>query len=429
MTNNFVNMTKVSQDILIDFHNELNITGTGWKQYQKDMTGQTWDTGGIVTIPLPVNYIVGDGATITGTSETTENSDTLVLNFRKHVENFFTSREMTIDSEVKFRERFITPMAQNLANIVDQITGDEIGKAVYNHLGTAGSLPNSYKSGAQAATSLNKLGVRSNDRWLGFGENSYLEMVSAGTLQNSNDINLTRDINRKFLLGALAQMQSYHSIHLPTQIAGIGDSSATPTTGTVAAGNVKTTVTSGNTIVVENLQASDTGVFLEGDKITIAGVFKVNPIGLTITDELMQFVVLADANSTVGSEATITVSPSVISSSTSPYRNISNTSGIPGGAGSAISLASANTGAGSTGKVPYQINVAYVPEAILFAAPPLAMPVEGDQGLAGMAIDPDTGVSIRTVAKYDIINDKNIWRTDILFGIKIKANRMVSVLG
>jgi hypothetical protein len=426
MANTFVNMTKVSEDILIDFHNELNITGTAWKGYEKDLTNQSWSTGGTVTIPLPVNYIVGDGATITGTSDTTENSDTLTVSYRKNVQANFTSKEMTFDSDVKFRERFIKPMAKNLANIVDKTTADEIKYAVYNHIGTAGTLPNTYKSAAAAGVSLNKLGVRSDDRWLGFNEDAYLEVISAGTLQNSNDVNMTRDINRKFLMGGIADMTTYHSVYMPTHIAGIGDSSATPASGVVAAGNVKTTVTSGNSIVVENLQASDTGVFLKGDKITIAGVFKVNPISLETTNELMQFVVLADANSSAGGEATITVSPSIISSSTSPYRNISSTTGIAGGAGSTISLATANTGSGSTVKVPYKISVAYVPEAILFAAPKLAMPVDG---MKGMKQDPETGIAIRTVADYDVLNDKNIWRTDIQFGIKIKADRMVAILG
>jgi hypothetical protein len=423
-------MTKVSEDILIDFQNELNITATAWKDYEKDMTGQSWDTGGTVKVPLPVNYLVGDGAVITGTTSTVENQETLTITFRKHVENNFTTKELTLDADKKFRKRFITPMATNLANQVDISVAEALRSAIYNHVGTAGTLPNSYKGAAQASTSLNKLGVRMQDRWMGFGEDSYLEIISAGSLQNSQDVNLTRDINRKYMLGQIANMKTYHSIYSPVQIAGVGDSSAAPTGGAVAAGNVKTTVTSGTAIVVENLQATDDGTFLEGDKITIAGVYKVNPKSLVATNELMQFVVTADAAQTsAGGEVTISVSPSIISSATSAYRNISNTAGIQGGAGSTISLATANTDVGSTVTNPYQINFAYVPEAILFAAPPLSMPEPVPGQFKGRAIDPETGVSIRTIADYDITNDKVIWRTDIQYAIKINADRIVSVLG
>lgn len=430
MANTIINMEKVSEDILIDFMNELTITGTAWKDYEKDMTGQSWDTGGSVTVPLPVNFLVGDGAVITGTADTVENSEVLTITYRKHIEAQFTSKELTLDADVKFRERFITPMAKNMANIVDQTVGQDIRFAAYHHIGTAGSLPNSYKSGAAAGAALNNLGVRMDNRWLGFDEASYLEMVSAGTLQNSNDISLTRDINRKYLLNRIANMQTYHSTNIPAHIAGIGDSSVAPASGVVAAGNVKTTVTTGNTIVVENLQASDTGVFLKGDKITIEGVYKVNPITLGNIDEHIQYTVLANADSSAGGEATITVSPSIISDITSPYRNISNDNGIPGGVASKIKLASANTGTGSTVKKFFPINIAYVPEAILFAAPPLKLPSAGvGKGDAGRAVDPQTGISMRVVADYDVINDKTIWRTDVQFAVKINADRMVAILG
>lgn len=429
MANTYVTMTEVAEDLLIDFQNELLITATTDRGYEDDITNAHTDTGGTVRVRKPVRYPVGDGATITGTTSTEEKYVDLTISFRKHVEANFTTNDLTLFAKDQFRKRFISPMAVHLANEVDRVVADEMGKAINYFIGTPGVQPATYKDAALESALMNKLAIRMPNRWLGFTENAYAEMISVGTLQNSFDMQMTRDITRNGQLGKIANFQSYHSIFPRQQVAGIGDSSATPTSGFVTAGNVKTTVTSGNTIVVENLQPSDTGVFLTGDKITIAGVYSVNPITLQSTGELMQFTVTADANSTAGSEATITVSPAIISSATDPYRNISNTSGIPGGVGSAITLATANTGAGSTIKLPYGINMAYVPEAVLFAAPPLVIPSSVVPRAAGQMTDPDTKVSIRMVESYDVINDKTITRADIIFGIKVLQDRIVGLLG
>jgi hypothetical protein len=430
MANTYITMQEVAEDLLIDFENNLLVTATTERGYEDDITNAHTDTGGTVKVRKPVRYNVGTGAVITGTTSTVEKDVDLTVDQRRFVEANFTTQDLTLYAKDQFRKRFITPMAVRLANEVDTYVADQMGLNINFFTGTAGVAPAAYSDAALTSALMNKLGIRMNDRWLGFGEDSYASLISAGTLQNSFDMQLTRDINRDAQLGKIANFQSYHTLFTRQQIAGVGDSSATPTAGFVSAGNVKTTVTSGTAIVVENLQAADTGTFLEGDKIKIAGVFSVNPITLQSTGELMQFTVTADAAITSGGgEVTIAVSPSIISSATDPYRNISNTSGIPGGAASAISLASANTGVGSTVSVPYEINMAYVPEACLFAAPPLAMPrsVAGDA--TGRAVDPDTKVSIRLIEDYDVINDKVITRADILFGTTVLNDRIVGLLG
>ena len=420
-------MTAMNRMIVADFHNNLTIAGTANTDYEGAFTGQAWSTGGSIKVPMPVNYIPADGATISSVPDIVENSITLTVSYRKNIAIGMTSKELTFDGDVKKTERFIAPIGKDLANLVEYQLGEAVRLAAYNHTGTAGTAPNSYASGAAAQSKMNNLGIRNSDRYFGLAEKSYLSLISAGTLQNSNDVSMTSKISKDYMLNRLAAMTTYHSLYVPTQVAGVGNANETPANGAVAAGTVKTTVTSGNSIVVTGLKASETGVFNPGDKITIAGVYKVNPISLNTLPDLMQFVITdaAAVDSDSSGECTITVSPTIISSSTSPYRNISNTSGIP--ATSAISLATANTGAGSTTKAAYDINIAYVPEAILFGAPPLVNP--SDATILSQITDKETGISIRLLEYYEGAADRSVIRADIQFFIKILGDRLVALLG
>lgn len=429
MANTYVTMQEVAEDLLIDFENALLVTATADRGYEDDITDAHTDTGGTVKVRKPVRYNIGDGATITGTTNTVEKSTTLTIDKRKHVEANFTTNDLTLYAKDNFRKRFITPMGVSLANQVDLDVADDIANAITYFSGTAGVRPSAYVDASDVAAKMDLLGIPMDRRWLGFGPLAYSKFISSTTLQNSFDGQLTRDITRKGQLGRIADFQSYKTIYTRKQTAGIGEVAATPSSGFVDAGNVKTTVTSGSSIVVEGLGGPTTGVFLAGDKIKIAGVFSVNPISKISTGELMTFTVTADADSSAGGEATISVSPAIISAATDPYRNISDTAGIQGGATSLVTLASANTGAGSTVKVPYEINMAYVTGGVLFAAPPLMIPRSVVKDASGLAVDPDTKVSIRLIETYDGINDKIITRADIIYGTDVQNDFVFGLLG
>lgn len=429
MADTFTTMTQVADEALAFFHNKMGLTAVSTKEYQSQFQNKAWDTGQTIKVRQPNNYLVSDGAVISSIPDTTERTVDLTLNYRKKVVMDFTTADLTFYTKHQARQRFIEPAVLALSNQVEKQVATDLVAAVTNYKGTAGTAPTTYGSLAQVKAFMNKMGIPEQQHFF-FQEDNYADFISNSNLQNSFNTQINTDISKKYFLGELADLMVSHSIHLPVHTAGIGDSSATPSNGFVAAGNVKTTVTSGNTLVIENLQGSDTGVFLEGDKIKIAGVYSVNKIDPTMqTGELIEFTVLADANSTAGGEATITVSPTIDSAATSPYRNISNTAGIPGGAGSAVSLATANTGAGSTGKVPYKTNVGFHPNAILFAAPPLVIPKSVAGAAAGRSIDPDTGISIRFIEDYDVTNDRIITRMDILFAIKINPEYAIALLG
>lgn len=427
MSNSFVTKTDVAEEILIDFQAATPVIGSTWRRYEdRIINGGGWDKGGKLDIPLPQKYIVNDGATITTIPDIEEKKTQLTLDYRKNVPMQFTTQEMTTDSKFKFKERFLTPAVNELAAIAESIVAQEMFDHTYIVQGTAGVCPATYKSVALLRSAMNKMMLRRDKRWLGFSEDCYADIISAGTLQNSFDMKLTKDINRDAQLGRIAQFQSYSSPLFVQHIAGIGDVTATSASGKVSAGTVKTIVTSGSTMTLTGL-GTETGVFLKGDKIQFEGVYHVSPIGRKTTNLPFSVVVTDTSVDSSSGDAVINFEPAIVSAATDPFRNISNTAGLQ--ATTVANLITANTGVGSTVKNPYTLNFGYLPEGVIFAAPPLAMPEGIPTAAMGRVIDPETQLSIRLYAFTEGKDDLTAHRIDILFGIKVNGDRCFGLLG
>jgi len=420
-------MTQVCRAALVQFENNLGIINTANTNYEEQFNSNgQWDKGATINIRKPNRLLVTDGATM-GSQNIEERTVALTLNYRKHVPMTFTTKDMTHFTKEMFDDRFIKPAVLALANKVEYDVAMEMKNALYFALGTAGTAPSTFKNLADVRAKMNLLGIPSADRNMVWDEEDMASFASNQNLQNSFVSDIATQINREMFVGRLAGMNHFTSPIMPTQQAGTGDSGATPASGVVTAGNVKTLVSSGSTIVLENLTASST--FKEGDKIYIAGVHSVNPITLQSTGKLMEFTITADATSGATTEATILVSPAVVSDSTSPYRNIDNTTGIAAGASSAVYLRTGNTTSGSAILSPYRLNIAYHKDAVNFAAPPLVIPESVVPKAAGRAVDDQTGISLRLIQFYNGSSDVESYRLDILYGIRINAEYMVGLVG
>lgn len=429
MANNFTTKTDVAEEILIDFQNEGVIANTTWRDYEERIIGDGWDLGGVLDIPLPNKYIVNDGAVISSVPDINEQKTQLELTFRKNIPMKFSTQEMTTSSRFDFKKRFITPAVQQLSAQVEKDLADQMFLHTYHVSGTAGVCPQAYASAALLRARMNNMMVPRADRFLGFSEECYANMISAGTLQNSFDVNLTRDINREAELGRIAQFASYSSPLLASHIAGVGDDTATPSAGLVSAGTVKTTVTSGASITITGLTALSTGVFEPGDKLVFSGVFFVDPLTRKTTNELFSITIVdpSSIDADGSGDAVITVEPNIVSAATSPFRNISDTTGLQ--AGTIVNLVTANTGVASATKVAYTMNFGYIAQGVIFAAPPLAMPDGIPTKDIGRVVDPDTKTSVRIYSFTDGLNDTSTHRLDLLYGIKIEGDRIFGLLG
>ena len=110
---------------------------------------------------------------------------------------------------------------------------------------------------------------------------------------------------------------------------------------------------------------------------------------------------LSDASSDGSGNATITISPAIITEG--PYQTVS--------AAPADDALITVMGTESTA---YPINLGYHKNAFALVTCPLIMP----DGVAFKAQESSDGLSVRVVKDYDITNDEEIIRMDILYGWK-----------
>jgi len=159
--------------------------------------------------------------------------------------------------------------------------------------------------------------------------------------------------------------------------------------------------------LITNGWTNDTAdILLAGDVITLAGVNAVNPVpGEGAKQDLgylQQFTVTADAaaGATTG-PATLTISPPIITSG--PYQTVT---AAPADDAAIVVL--------GTGGTPYSQHLGFHRNAFALVTVPLVMP----QGAAFKARATHKGLSIRVIRDYDITNDVEIIRLDILYGWK-----------
>jgi hypothetical protein len=157
----------------------------------------------------------------------------------------------------------------------------------------------------------------------------------------------------------------------------------------------------GASLVTDGWTASAAARLKAGDIFTIADVYAVNPVSGDNLPDLAQFVVTADTSSNGSGAATLPIYPSIVTSG--PRKTVS---GSPADNAAITVLGAANTNSGQ--------GIAYHKEAFVFAMAPLEMPSGVHFG--ARQTDPQTGMSIRMVSAFDIVNDKFITRCDILFG-------------
>jgi hypothetical protein len=168
----------------------------------------------------------------------------------------------------------------------------------------------------------------------------------------------------------------------------------------------------GASSLVTNGWAADTDILKQGDVITIAAVYGVNPVSGAVWEgnELRQFVVTADVTSDGSGNATIPISPSIYSSAAGeddlPYQTVAS---LPLN-GAAITVV-------GTEDLSYPQNLVFHPDCFALTMVPFEKPKSSGQSVMwAQASDPQMGLSITVATAYDISAYKEITRLDILFG-------------
>lgn len=421
MANELNTLQALSDNILIQMEANTVFMMNSNRDYEEAMTKWVTDTAAEVQIRLPNNFLVNNTWDISSVDRTVqERFATLTADQVANVSFDLDTFEDTFEIDVEKSARTTDQIPSNLGLNIDAFLSQKLFDESYFTIGTAGSIVNSFTPISQAAAFMNDMDIPDGGQRFGVvSEDTYANVAAFKELQNSFNVKMNKDITRQWMIGPLAGFKLFHNHAVIKHVAGVGLDTDTPSGGKVGAGTVKTAVASGTSMVVENLGASTTGVFLKGDKIDIVERSTLHPRTLNSTGKVFQVTVTdVSVDASPGGEATVNFLPAIVSTDT-PYKNID--AEIPIGA--ALNLHTANELIASTTKLPYTANVFYHKSALMFAAPKIKQLFSDD------TFSSDGGINIRISTHGNILTSVRTSRLDTVYGGLVRGERSVVVAG
>lgn len=369
-------------------------------EYDKKVNG--YEIGDTISIRKPTDFTVRDGATASA-QDIVEGKTSLTVNKQKGVDFKLSSAELTLNIS-DLAERVIRPSMVQLANQVD-LDVMSLYKDVPNWVGTPGTTVSSFAAFARAPTRMDLTAVPNDDRCAVLSPTDYWAMAGSQTALYVNGI--AQPAYRKGSIGDIGGLDTYQSQNTPTHT--VGPLGGTPLVNGASQNVLYTAVkdTGQQSLVTDGWTASAAARVKQGDVFTIANVYDVNPVTKATLPHLKMFTVKADASSDGSGNATLTISPPIISSGA--FQTVS--------AAPADNAAMTFIGTASTG---YAQNLAFHKNAFALAMVPMVLP----PGAVTPTRKSYKGLSVRVIPYYDGTNDVSNWRLDILYGIKTVDPRL-----
>lgn len=401
MANTLITPEIIAKEALMQLENNIVMGKLVHREYKEEFV----KVGATVDVRKPVKFAVTDGATRSN-QDVQEASTPFTIDKRKHVSWNFNTQDLTLDIE-QYSERYIKPAMIALANQVDSdLTA--LYKRVSQYVGTAGTTPATFAQLGAPAVRLDKGAVPSEDRRLVLDPNGAFNV--ADMLKSLYNPDLVKGAIRGKSMGPIAGLSTYMDQNIKTHTVGTWGTTPLVAGGSQSVTYANATHTYGSTsqsLNIDGLTAT-TGSVKAGDRFTIAGVSAVNPVSKETLSVLQEFVAQTDVTADGTGAATIIVSPAIITS----------------GAFQTVSAAPADNAAITRVAANYVANLAFHKNAFGLVTVPLQMP----DGAAWKARESHNGYSVRVVKDYDIDNDVDIIRLDILYGVKALYPELACVL-
>lgn len=388
MANSFqVQTTLLKQTVARLFQTAVYMPRTNRNFEQALKNNGIVDQGMRVTFRLPNHVkVLSDIDVAAGSQDFTERLEDVAIEYKANSRQDFTSDELQFYTKHDFERRFVEPVSGDIGVEIDAALAKALFRDSWFHIGTAGSPPNSWEAIGDVMAFMNRLAIPRGSRSLVLDERTRIQLLKYTNFQNSFEVARTKLINKAAMMGQTCLFDLYSSPLAYEHVAGKGDSTATPgavETGYVVAGVVSAVPATGSDqLVIKNLATTDTDVFRVGDKIKIDGR-NIYSYGnhKTLSDTAVQLTIMADSTgtnprydsanewyTTASGVTTVTVNPPFNpynATSTGEYANMDTQPQVD----DPIYLVTANTLLGSTNKVPYKCNMAFIPDGLLFAAP------------------------------------------------------------
>ena len=219
-----------------------------------------------------------------------------------------------------------------------------------------------------------------NDRFAALSPaatNALMLSLTANVFQPS----LVEDITKEASVGRLVGFDLFESQNVPTH-----------TKGTALTLTLASNPAEGASTV--SLTAGTTGTLVEGDIITFASCNAVNPISKTSLGYAAQFVVTATV--TVTTATSVSISPAM--KAATAYQNVT---ALPTTGSNVVTLVGSHTA-----------NIAFQRNAFSL----VSVPIQAPEGVPWSETVEYQGMSIRLIKDFDITNDQEIVRLDVLYG-------------
>lgn len=329
----------------------------------------------------------------------------LKINRQEHVGFEYTLKDRTLDIE-KFSETYLKPGMIQLANAVDRSIALTI-KNVFHTSGTPGVRPGNFIDYANAAAKQTTYGVPSDGMRRAVIDPFTCASLSDGVTKLFKE-SMVEMAYKKGYKGPVAAYELYESQNMPKHT--VGDHGGTP----LVAG----TITNGNTITTDGWDVSKTGLLKAGDVYNIAGVYGVNPQNYETTGILLDFVVQEDVNSDGSGLATITFEPALNDGTatvlnedgeTISLKAYQNITALPADDAPITVQGAANT--------IYDQSYLFHRDAIALCVVNLMLPESAV--VKNRSYDPESGLSLLMTQAYDINEQTEITRVDVVWAAKL----------
>lgn len=389
MSNTLVTCSIVAKEALAILENMLSFSANVNRDYEAEFSANQsrgYSPGQTINIKKPPRYTYRAGR-VSVPQATVESTIPLTLS-QGGTDLNFTGIERTLS--LQQLEQKLTAAMATVANEIDRQGLDLARVATFNVIGTPGSLPTTQALALAAVTGLNQrldemAAPRDKQRSLIMNPALNASMVQgfAGLFNNSST--LDKQFQRGVMVDSLGIAYA------------MDQNVATHTNGSqaVAGTNINGANQTGSSITVVALG----GTITRGTKITLPGVFAVNPQSRQSTGVAAQFTVTADV---AGGATSIPISPAIVTSGAFQNVTASPTSGSPFTIFGTVSAS-------------YGANVAYHRDAFTLAMVPMYAPPSG-KGVIDVAQETHKGLTMKVTEFYDGVNDNYIMRMDVLFG-------------
>ena len=392
MPNTLLTISLITREALRVLENNLTFTKLINRQYDDRFGVEGAKIGTTLNVRKPPRYIGRVGAPI-NIENATETQVPVALNTQRGVDIQFSSQDLALSID-DFSDRFIKPAIAAIANAID---ADGLAQytAIWNEVGTPGTVPNALLTYLNAGVKLNNNAApMDGERCLVISPQMQATIVDAlkGLFQASTQI---AEQYRKGEMGVSIGFEWYMDQNVGTFTVG-------PQGGVPLVSGANQT---GSALLTKGWTAAAAARLAVGDVFSIAGVNLVNPQSRQSTGQAAQFVVTSAFSSDASGNGSIGIAPPLIPNSPTP--NAFATVDVSPADNAPITVLGTAGQQSPTG-------LAFHKDWITLACADLPLP--GGVDMAARVADRQLGMSIRLVRAYNISTDQFPCRLDILYG-------------